>query len=145
MAIVLAGVSAACSHWDSGIRPGEATVGKPVSSYPAPPFPALTKPGTIYVEREPLSAMDGVIQTATRYVLYDDGTFGLQASSVAQQYEYRGRYSRADSLITFAWEGWSSAGPWEASAILRGEELIVTYGLVMVMSDFVDATYRRAP
>ena len=145
MAVALAGISAACAHWDSGISPNEMQVGagKPVSYYPAPPFAELTKPGTIFVEREPLPGTNPVIRTVTRYVLYEDGTFGLQSSSIAQQYEVAGRYTRTDSLLSFVWDGRSSAGPWTSSAILRGNELIVTYNDVMLMTDFVDATYIR--
>ena len=145
LAVMVLVLASACSHWDSGVSPDEVQIGngKPVSYLPAPPFPELSKPGTIYVELTPAPEFTPGLHSASRYVLYDDGTFGLQTSSALQQYEFSGRYTRADSLVTFDWDGWSAAGPWKASAIMRGDQLIVTYGEIMTMTDFVDATYVR--
>jgi hypothetical protein len=143
--LILAGATS-CSHWDSGVSPSEVQVGdgKPVSFFPAPPFPELTKPGAVYNELNPVQEA-GPVQVASRYVLYDDGTFELQMSDIQKLFVLSGRYTRVDSLITFQdFSAWSAAGPYTASAILRGEELVVSYGLVMQMTDYSDATYVRA-
>jgi hypothetical protein len=106
---------------------------------PAPGFPWVDRPAGIY-DRVTYSFIPG----SSRYVLYDNGTFSLQYS-LAQWglVEYKGRYSRADSLITFDWDGWSTMGPWGADGILRDDTLIVKYNLVMLLSDFEDGVYVR--
>lgn len=82
--------------------------------------------------------------TRSRYVLYDNGTFGLQYGDKGGL-EYRGSYTKADSLITFNWEGWSTAGPWGATGRLKGDTMTVAYNIIMAMSDFEDAVYLREP
>lgn len=39
--------------------------------------------------------------------------------------EYRGRYTEANGVITFEWDGWSRAGPWGATGTLNGDSLTV--------------------
>jgi len=80
--------------------------------------------------------------TRSRYVLYDNGAFGLQYSDNGG-FEYRGRYTEVNSVITFEWEGWSTAGSWGATATLRGDTLTVAYNIIMMMTDFEDAVYLR--
>lgn len=82
--------------------------------------------------------------TRSRYVLYDNGGFGLQYTDNGG-FEYRGRYTEVNSVITFEWDGWSTAGPWGATGTLKGDTLTVAYNLVMMMSDFEDAMYLRKP
>ena len=62
-------------------------------------------------------------------------TYGLGGS-------YRGRYEQTETGVTFHWEGWSSAGPWGASASLGGDTLTVRYNLIMQLTDFEDAVYQ---
>jgi hypothetical protein len=116
---------------------------------PAPPFPALPRAGMIYDGAAELYAsLFGFHQSrlASRYVLWDDGTFALQFSSVRWGFfQYPGRYTRADSLITFAFADGSTAGTWDATGSLRGDTLIVSYSLLMQHSDFLDGAYVRAP
>jgi hypothetical protein len=97
-------------------------------------FPAVSQPARIYVDvnSSPLPS---------RYVLYDDRTFVLQYSTA---FEYRGVYKEANAVITFEWEGWSTAGPWGATGSLSDDALTVRYNLIMMMSDFVDGVYIRA-
>jgi hypothetical protein len=78
----------------------------------------------------------------SRYILYDNGNFALQYDEYGGL-EYRGSYTKVASLITFNWEGWSTAGPWGATATLRGDTLTVTYNDIMMMTDFEDAVYLR--
>jgi hypothetical protein len=82
--------------------------------------------------------------TTSRYILYDDSSFVLQYDHNGG-FEYRGSYIKVDSLITFNWEGWSTAGPWGAIGTLRGDTLTVSYNTIMALSGFEDAIYLRKP
>ena len=130
-------------------RPPPAPPVPPPAPAPAPAFPALSRDGDIYVGAEDLYRFlfdyhRGALPS--RYVLYRDGTFGLQFSSPRFGFfEYTGRYTRAQSVITFDWDGWSTAGRWEASGTLRGDTLAVRYNLIMTMTDFVEGEYVRSP
>jgi len=105
---------------------------------PAPVFPAPTHSATIY-DRVTASSIPG----ASRYVVYDDSTFSLQYLSPRFGFfEYRGTYSRADSMVTLRFDANSNA--WFASAILKGRSLIVKYNLDMQLSDFEDGLYESA-
>jgi hypothetical protein len=75
----------------------------------------------------------------SRFVLYDNGGFVLKY--VALGLEYRGRYTDAGGVITFDWEGWSTAGEWGATGTLKGDSLTVQYNLIMQLTDFEDAVY----
>jgi hypothetical protein len=121
-----------------------------VTPPPGVPFPALVKPGTIYVEAAPFYAAFTPMPLVSRFVLYDDGTHGLQFAQFSEteygnRFEYRGRYTRTGGDFVFEWEGWSVAGPWGANGTLRGEELTVKFNVIMMLSDFMDGTYVRAP
>jgi hypothetical protein len=111
---------------------------------PAPPpiseFPAVSRPARIYLFAGELSYPVREYTTGSRYVLYEDGTFALQ---YLRSGEYRGTYAEANGLITFDWEGWSTAGQWGANGSLGDDSLTVRYNLVMEMSDFENAVYRR--
>ena len=75
----------------------------------------------------------------SRFVLYDNGAFALQYVSLG--IEYRGGYTESNGVITFQWEGWSSAGAWGATGTLKDGSLTVQYNLIMGLSDFEDAVY----
>ena len=109
-----------------------------------PPFPAISRPAQIFEGVDsPYYSMHGS-PLASRYVLYDDKTFALQYSSAKYSFfEYRGTYTSVDDVITFEWEGWSTAGPWGATAKLSGDTLDVRYNIIMVLSDFADGLYIR--
>ena len=80
---------------------------------------------------------------ASRYVLYDDGTFALQYASVRYPFfQYRGDYSVTNGSITFGWTG-SGTSHWQASGEISDESLTVHYNLDMQMSDFEDGVYLR--
>jgi hypothetical protein len=74
----------------------------------------------------------------TKFVLHYDGVFVLQFPGLG---DYRGGYTEANGVITFAWEGWSTAGDWGATGTLQGNSLTVRYNEVMWLTDFVDAAY----
>lgn len=111
---------------------------------PPPAFPDVTKAARVYLAADwPASTYHGG-SLASRYVLYDDGTFTLQyASANYTFFEYRGTYIEADGVITFHWEGWSAAGSWGARGSITPERLVVHYNEIMTMSDFVDGVYLR--
>ena len=115
-------------------------------SFPSPPvatrrnFPPPSGPSRIFAfEREAAHRVTDYTRQS-RFVLYANGAFALQYVSLGG--EYRGAYTEAGGLLTFEWEGWSTAGPWEAWGALRDGELSVRYNLVMQMTDFEDAVYR---
>lgn len=77
-----------------------------------------------------------------RYVLYEDGTFGLQFTSGRYGFfEYPGSYSIRDELITFDFDDDSR---WQATGRIRGDRLSVEYNLIMYLSDFEDGVYIRS-
>lgn len=125
----------------------------PVVIAPSPPpsgvppaFPAVERPARIYVaESQPTYETHGS-PLASRYVLYDDGTFSLQyASANYPFFQYRGTYEVVNGAVTFRWEGWSVAGPWAAEGTLTDQSLTVRYNLIMELSDFESGVYRRVP
>ena len=114
-----------------------------------PTFPALSRAGEIYAASDSLydlySAYHGYVALASRFVLYPDDTFALQFSSLrAGFFEYAGLYSRADSLITFYFDGSSTAGAWRATGALSRDALTVAHNDVMHLADFLDGVYLRA-
>ena len=112
---------------------------------PATTFPPLSGPSRTFVfDRELSSRVSGYTKTS-RFVLYDNGAFALQYPSLGKGDGYRGEYRDANGVMTFEWEGWSVAGSWGASGILRGDELTVQYNLIMRLTDFEDAVYVRIP
>ena len=115
----------------------------PVLPSAAPPgFPAVTRPARVYVGIDsPTYAMHGG-PLASRYVLYDDGSFALQyASANYPFFEYLGTYTEANSLIKFL----DKDAGWEATVSPRGESISVRYTLLMQHSDFLDGVYIRTP
>lgn len=137
-------------HGDSLRVTSDMSPGAEVEMYAATPpgstsggFPPLTRPGTIYNRQTLHSNPSGAL---SRYVLHEDGTFGLQyLTATGRFFEYSGRYSSTDSVFTFDFDGWSVAGPWRATGTVRGDSLIVEYNIVMALSDFDDGVYVRAP
>lgn len=116
----------------------------PVPAAPFDPaFPTLARAGEVYLAEEGLYA--SIRNLASRFVLYGDGTFALQFADSRDFFEYLGRYTRADSVVTFDWDAWSTAGAWGATATLRGDSLVVRYNVIMRLTDFIDGTYVRSP
>ena len=144
-------VSTACRDSLPPTEPGFSQPPPPVTDPPArwEPFPQTTRPGRIYRGDDSIYALFDFShqgRLASRYVLYEDATFALQfVSPRFGFFEYAGEYAQVDSLIDFAFDGWSTAGPWEATGTLRGDSLIVEYNDVMWWSDFINGTYVRSP
>ena len=107
-----------------------------------------------YVFSGPLGYAVNVSTTRSRYLLYENGAFGLRYD--AFPHVYKGTYRRDDATITFrfddAWtwdQGWSCLGDSRdgicpfATGIVKGDLLEVRYGESMQHADFENAVYRR--
>ena len=82
----------------------------------------------------------------SRYLLIDDNTFELQIlSERGDLLSYPGSYSRSNDTLTFRFEAFSTAGPWEATGTFEdgGTRLRVEYNIVMWLSDFENGVYVR--
>jgi hypothetical protein len=113
-----------------------------VPSSPAPTptnFPALSGPSRTFAFDHELTYPVSDYTKQSRFVLYDNGAFALQYGGAIGQ--YRGGYTASNGVITFQWEGSSSAGPWGATGTLKDGSLTVQYNLIMGLSDFEDAVY----
>lgn len=144
--VVLLMLYAACG--DSGPTSPTRTTSQqavPVPAPPAPPvtIPPLSGPSRTYVFDHELVYRVSDYTKNSRFVLYDSGAFALQYLDLSG--EYRGAYTATDSDIVFHWEGWSVAGPWEATGTLTVDLLTVKYNLIMQMTDFEDAVYVLRP
>jgi hypothetical protein len=119
----------------------------PASSIPAPPPPQLPQPPpsevpfATYVFHGPLDYLVSGVTTASQYLLYDNGVFGLQYGAFA--HIYLGTYHRDNASITFRFDGnWT----WDrgiATGTLKGDLLEIRYSDIMQHSDFENAVYRR--
>jgi hypothetical protein len=149
----LCGFSAGCA--DPTQRVTQPATNQPATNQPAtnqpttPPvalaWPPLTRQATVYRASDALYRIGG-LSAGSRFALYDDGTFALQFHGVqTTPMEYRGRYTRTESVVEFDWDGWSIAGPWGATGTLRGDTLNAKYNIIMILSDFVDGEYVRVP
>ena len=137
--VALLVLSASCGS--SAPSSPTATPQPPANPSPTPPptptFPPLSGPSRTFIFDHPLSYPVSDYTKKSRFVLYDDGAFVLQYDVG----EYRGGYTAANGVITFAWEGWSAAGPWGATGVLNGDSLTVNYNDIMQLTDFEDAVY----
>ena len=121
----------------------EPTAVSPSTSPPQPNFLALSGPSRIFTFDHSLTYGVGDYTKNSRFVFYDNGAFVLQFAICKCGGEYRGRYTEANGLITFEWEGWSVAGPWGATGTVQGDTLTVQYNPIMELSDFENAVYLR--
>jgi hypothetical protein len=138
-------------HLDSAAAPVAATIrgdtvlfdgpGGGGAAYVLVPPPTL---GPLYERAMPHSFPAGA---HSRYLFFENaGRFVLQYQNpVWGTHDYPGRFIRSGDTIDFHFEGWSVAGPWEATGTLRGDSLIVSYNSVMSWSDFEDGAYVRPP
>lgn len=124
-----------------------APVAPPIAPPIAPPpaFPPLSRSGQIYKGPDSLYdlfAKQHGSSLASRYVLYDGSTFGLQFSSLKYPFfEYLGHYSSVGSVLTFTLDADVS---WGATGTLRGDSLIVKYNVWAMWADFMDGVYVRS-
>ena len=72
-------------------------------------------------------------------MLYNSGAFSLQYASLGGGYV--GTYRQENGAITFRF----AADPrWDATGTLKGDSLEVRYNVIMELSDFENAVYRRS-
>ncbi len=132
-----------------GPRPTSPTVGTQPTAVPRPPapppsgFPPLSGPSRTFTFDHELGYRVREYTMKSRFVLYDNGAFTLQYTSLGG--EYRGGYTEANGVITFEWEGLSVAGRWSATGTLKDGSLTVQYNTIMQLDDFEDAVYTRGP
>jgi len=104
--------------------------------YVDPGFPAAPAGATVYgrISRS-------VFQGSQRYVLHENGRFGLQYFTPQSGFfEYPGSYSSAGSIVTFSFD---LTRDWTATASVDGDFLNVTYNDNMVRADFENAVFVR--
>jgi hypothetical protein len=112
----------------------------------APPFPPAPASSVVYDAPEGLYSNyvyyhGGDLRS--RFVLHEDGTFGLQYSSPTWGlFEYPGRYVVDRGSVTFGFD--ANGGRWHASGTLDGDLMQVRFNVDMSLSDFEDGSYRRA-
>jgi hypothetical protein len=135
-------LSIACGH-STPTAPTASSQVPAGPSLPAPPpptnFPALSGLSRTFTFAHELTYPLRDYTKQSRFVVYDNGAFTLQYVSLG--IEYRGGYTESNGVITFQWEGWSTAGPWGATGTLKDGSLTVQYNLIMMLSDFEDAVY----
>ena len=132
---VLSGLCAwatACVDREAPTAPSVMTPAPTYQSLFVPSFPSVSTPARIYVHVDSLS----------RYVLYDDGTFVLQYSLPSYPFfEYRGAYIETHGVLAFSF-GSGFGGERGASGSIAEDSLTVNYGVIMQHSDFYDGVYR---
>ena len=117
-------LSIACGH-STPTAPTATPQAPGVTPVPAPQpqnLPPLTGSSRTFAFDHELAYSVHDYTKQSRFILYDTGGFALQFPSAG---EYRGGYTEADGVITFQWEGWSTAGPWGATGMLKDGSLIV--------------------
>lgn len=136
--LLLVGTGCGSSDTTSPYVPSNPVVSAPTKPY-SPNFPEPSGPARIFVYDHALWDHPQSYTMLSRFVLYDNHAFALQFGSPSGA--YLGGYTETAGVIIFDWEGWSSAGPWGATGILKGDTLTVQYNLVMQLTDFEDAAY----
>lgn len=103
---------------------------------PATGFPPAPADADVYVAESTSST--GAV---SRYVIYGNGRFELQYVSAHWGYfAYAGSFTRTQSPQGFAFR-FDGDPRWQATGVLNGERLTITYNLVMLLSDFEDGVY----
>lgn len=103
---------------------------------PATLFPPVIGEADVYYREPPI-----VTGGHSRYVIYANGEFELQfATDRWNFFFYRGTFTRIDAPQGFAFSFHGDAR-WQATGVLDGERLTVTYNMVMILSDFEDGVY----
>lgn len=120
---------------------------------PIPPrlpinFPPLAGPSRTFIFDSFGSELSYPVSDSTRgsrFILYDNGAFGLQYPGI--EYVFRGQYQDANGVLMFLFDsstGRSVDEPWDdATGTLQGNLLTVRYDEMMQQSDFEDAVYVR--
>jgi hypothetical protein len=128
-------VGLACSNAD---RPTAPSAMVPVTAQP----PTLEVPAGSqrYDFSAPLTYAVANYTTTSRYVLGPGRNFALQYPSLVRQYV--GTYEQDGNRISFRF---AADGRWEAAGMISGDSLTVEYNVIMGLSDFDNAIYKRVP
>ena len=105
-------------------------------SSPADAYPPITMPARVY-------NLDGVHSdgSKSRYVLYDDGNFNLQFTSLNWgTFGYGGRYS-GENPIAFQMEWDNAPEPWRATGTVDGTRLSIRYNWIADLIGFENGGY----
>lgn len=105
-----------------------------------PEWPPISGPALVYERQTPYSpsSLEDHGGYFERYVVYEDGAFGLQTfSGQFGFFEYPGTYVREGSTITLSFP----QRAWAATASLSGNCMAVEYGAGMSVDGFEDADY----
>jgi hypothetical protein len=131
----------ACNSADRPTAPSVIPT-QPPRADPPPPPPVGGPPSSditgVYVFAESLAYPVQSYTTMSRYVLDDGGTFSLQYPSG----QYAGAYTYEHGRITFRF---TADQQWHATGTFNGDSLEVRYDILMELSDFENAVYRRMP
>ena len=147
--VVLLMLSAACGS--SGPTSPTGTNQPPGPSRPSSPpkisFPPLSGPSRTFVFDRELSYAVRDFTRQSRFVLYENGAFGLYYPTIA--YVYRGAYQGANGVLMFRFDsstGRSVDEPWDdATGTLKGDSLTLEYDDIMQHADFENAVYVLTP
>ena len=131
---------------------------QPTITQPPPPEPRPSgEPVATYVFSGPLEYAIRGFTSGSKYLLYDNGVFGLRYDAFA--HVYLGTYREDNDTITFRFDdGWTWDQGWSclsdsrptggrcpfATGTLKGDLLEVRYGDSMQQADFENALYRRS-
>lgn len=100
-------------------------------------YPGVTEPASVF-DRDNLDSFG----SRSRFVLYTDGRFELQYSTLGKGYgSYAGDYRRTGNNFHFTFDARNSAGPWLATGTLDGSRLAITFNVVASLADFEDGVY----
>lgn len=130
------------------------TADRLTSPTPVPPAVTVQPPPTVqplptvqvpagssrYDFAGPLTHRVASYTTTSVYVLNPAGTFALRYPELSATLAYVGTYQQDGDHISFRF---SSDGRWEAEGTLNDDSLTVRYNIIMEMSDFDNAIYKR--
>jgi hypothetical protein len=106
-------------------------------------FPPLSGPSRTFIFDRELSYAVRDFTKKSRFILYDNGAFGLQYPGI--EYVYRGGYQDANGVLMFLFDsstGRSVNEPWDdATGTLEGDSLTIQYQESMQHADFENAVY----
>jgi len=114
-------------------------------SPPSPPisgveFPPVLRPARVFGSPTPLLQFPLTsITLASRVLLYDDRTFGVQyVPEIGPAFEFTGAYTESGGQIEFTFDRWPRGS---AVGSLSDHSLTIRYNLHLHMADFEDAIF----
>ena len=105
---------------------------------PPPPFP-----GRIYRGPAELYASASSAITGSQYIISDDGRFALRFThKYGVVADYKGKITPEGSGFRLSFD---ATLEWQATAVINGPTLTVTYNSTMSENDFINGTYTLVP